>query len=793
MRELFEMTQEPKISSLGYCASITGVKSANLKGLDLELVQGALSLVCGPSGSGKTALISGTLEAEARRALLPLLPRSGSSSSSESAPLSGVADFEAIHSVSPVVNVTAFAESARGKRRVGDFLGGYSLLAKLCALYATPRGRETGELLHDARPVQVAERLLAEANCETTLGRLYLTAEVPWRSSAEQDLLEQLLELQQQGVRRFVLAGRFFSLPSLESDSVEERRQREEFLSLLLSSKENRFFCVIDRVALREETVSRFVESATSVINEGVGLGTVFYEAEGSLEPLARLGRGFLGMHCSEPHALRAASWFSELLSARIELNKGEAEFELFSQPVSSLATFSVQELREFLGKELKTGNIERKPPELPAWTKRLDGMIAAGLGRLSLARELGELSSAERLLAALNALGEEDSSGLIFVFDEPSLFFAPGEYERFLDRIALLLQGGNSIVLIEQQAPLRFKEESLLVLGPGSGRAGGEIVYQGKAAGFSKRVESREATEQFAFVQSSLGLHLPGVVEPIRAGECIVVIGKAGSGKTRLLHSLAKKKRGAQKVKRIFVSAEQLLAKERDKRVLEKLGIDLHVAKVFSELPLARQKGFSEECFLLRKEAGRCGVCKGTGETSVAMDVLGAGIEVCERCLGQGFQSRILEVLYQGRSIADVLGLSVTEAISLFSARKELAPKLQQAERLGLGYLPLGLRLKEVNAFQRARLGLARHSLLTHGSQASVYILDQVLAGLHSDELEKAVLVLRSLVASGNAVILSSHEPQLLALANRIYRIGGEEDALRETDKGDAEKLLKS
>jgi len=193
----------------------------------------------------------------------------------------------------------------------------------------------------------------------------------------------------------------------------------------------------------------------------------------------------------------------------------------------------------------------------------------------------------------------------------------------------------------------------------------------------------------------------------------------------------------------------------------------------------------------MLQRDLGRCPLCRGTGQTTVALELLGSGVELCERCLGQRFQARVLEVTYQNRAISDTLRCSIAEAISLFSSQPALAASFQLAERLGLGHLALGLSAESLDSFQLARIELVRVLSSLSDKRSTILLLDSVFAGVDETHLESLIHVVSSYLSRGHAVILSSFENRFLALANRIYLAQSVQEPLKPISAAEGNEVL--
>ncbi len=445
----------------------------------------------------------------------------------------------------------------------------------------------------------------------------------------------------------------------------------------------------------------------------------------------------------------------------------------------------------------------------------RVQFLCDVGLTYLSLHRSARSLSGGEaQRIALANSLGAKLVDTL-YVLDEPSIGLHPRDMDRLLALLRRLRDSGNTVLVVEHDPEAIRQADYMIELGPGSGANGGSVVFSGPIARIAESpltgqylsgareipvpAERRLAGPRWLRLRGARAHNLKGIDVFIPLGTLTVVTGVSGSGKSTLVHDVLY--RALETHLRGEHTAKQHLG-ERVGDYDELTGVDslddvvlidqspigrsprsnpVTYVKAFDELrrllaatPLARQRGYTRGTFSFNVPGGRCDACEGAGYTEIAMVFMADVFVPCEICGGARFKPEVLEVTLRGRNVAQLLELTVDEAIRLFPLEERLTSLLWQLQRVGLGYLRLGQPATTLSGGEAQRIKIARElaqASRTHGRK--LYIMDEPTTGLHLEDIRKLADVLDRLVDQGHTVVLIEHNLDVIKLADWIIDLG--------------------
>jgi len=449
--------------------------------------------------------------------------------------------------------------------------------------------------------------------------------------------------------------------------------------------------------------------------------------------------------------------------------------------------------------------------------TARVSFVNDVGLGYLTLDRLTRTLSGGEAQRIALsNALGAHLVDTL-YVLDEPSIGLHPADVDRLLGLLRRLSGAGNTVVVVEHDPAAMRAADWMVELGPGSGTNGGQLVYQGPAAGVreagtltgqyltgEKRIgvpSARRPATRWLTIQGGRLHNLDGVNTRIPLGTLTVVTGVSGSGKSTLVHDvlyrqLEARLRGAHSAKQHLGEPVRAVAALKGGEQLEDVVLidqapigrtprsnPVTYVKAFDELralfaaePLSRARGYTPSTFSFNVSGGRCEACEGAGHVLVEMVFLANVFVPCEACGGKRFKREVREVKLRGQSIDQVLEWTVDEAIQRLHRHPRLGRALWHLQQVGLGYLRLGQPATTLSGGEAQRLKIARElaaaASRTHGKR-KLYILDEPTTGLHLDDVRVLCRVLDRLVDAGHTVLVIEHNLDVIKRADWVIDLG--------------------
>ncbi|PTL85095.1 daunorubicin resistance protein DrrC [Vitiosangium sp. GDMCC 1.1324] len=413
--------------------------------------------------------------------------------------------------------------------------------------------------------------------------------------------------------------------------------------------------------------------------------------------------------------------------------------------------------------------------PLLATLRQTLDSFVEIGLGYLSLDRPSGTLSGGEAQRTKMIRHLGSSLTDVTYVFDEPTVGLHPHDIQRMNDLLLRLRDKGNTVLVVEHKPEVIAIADHVVDLGPGAGTAGGEVVFEGTVDGLraSGTLTGRHLNDRASLkpsvrkpsgvmeVRGARTHNLKNVNVDIPLGVLVVVTGVAGSGKSSLIHGSVCGRDGVVSVDQTPIRGSRRSNPATYTDLLEP------IRKAF-----AKANGVKPALFSANSE-GACPTCNGAGVIYTDLAMMAGVTTVCEDCEGRRFQASVLEYRLGGLNIAEVLDLSVEDAVGFFGTGKARTPAaheiLQRMADVGLGYLRLGQPLTTLSGGERQRLKLATHM----GADGGVYVLDEPTTGLHLADLEQLLGLMDRLVDSGKSVIVIEHHQAVMAHADWIIDIG--------------------
>jgi excinuclease ABC subunit A len=500
----------------------------------------------------------------------------------------------------------------------------------------------------------------------------------------------------------------------------------------------------------------------------------------------------------------------------------------LAGKNIAELCEMSISELQIFF-RNLSMKDFQKRLAErlLKEITDRIGFMIDVGLGYLTLSRQTRTLSSGEyQRITLARALGSALTETL-YVLDEPSIGLHARDTHRLLQALQELRKRGNTVVVVEHDPDMIRAADMIIDLGPGAGREGGEIIFQGDVESLLKNQDSitarylRDGTplskrplrkpKGWITIHNAREHNLKGIDVRIPLGMMVCMTGVSGAGKTTLVHNIlyagAKGHGNSEFEKGAFDSIEGL--EQIDDLILvdqSPIGKSLRsnpatYIKVFGEIRdlfaltrEAKRNRLKPRHFSFNTEGGRCEACQGAGLQVLDMQFLEDVIITCEACEGKRFRPGVLKIRYRDKNISEVLDMTVDEAITFFKGRDRVVSKLQVLKDVGLGYLTLGQPTNTLSGGESQRLKLAQHIGQTREGR-NFFIFDEPTTGLHMADVELLLKTFQKLLSQGHSLIVIEHNLDLIRCADYIIDLGpeGGDEGGGIVVKGDLEKVMAS
>ncbi len=440
----------------------------------------------------------------------------------------------------------------------------------------------------------------------------------------------------------------------------------------------------------------------------------------------------------------------------------------------------------------------------------RLDFLNSVGLSYLTLNRKSQTLSGGEAQRIHLATQIGSGLTGVLYVLDEPTIGLHPRDNDRLITTLKDLRDLDNTLIIVEHDKDTILASDYVVELGPAAGENGGQIMAQQSTKDFLKNKTSltasylngsnlilprpalRKGNGKFLTIQGARQFNLKNIDVKIPLGKLVCITGVSGSGKSTLVHQILYKAlarkfydakdvpgthkaiKGLDNIDKVIIVDQSPIGKTPRSNPATYTGVFSHIRELFAQMPEAKRRGYKPGRFSFNVKGGRCEKCQGDGILKIQMQFLPDIYVKCEECNGQRFNEDTLQVKFKGKSIADVLNLSVSQALEFFDAIPKIKRYLQTLHDVGLGYIKLGQAATTLSGGEAQRVKLA-DELSRKGTGNTLYILDEPTTGLHFADIDKLLHVLHDLADRGNTVLIIEHNLDVIKTADWIIDLGPE------------------
>lgn len=493
-------------------------------------------------------------------------------------------------------------------------------------------------------------------------------------------------------------------------------------------------------------------------------------------------------------------------------LNRESLSYRIWNKNISEVANLDISELKEWIT-EAKTHLDEKQlliaNEIIKEIVTRIDFMLEVGLDYLSLNRQSGTLSGGESQRIRLATQIGSQLVNVLYILDEPSIGLHQRDNDRLIKSLKELRDLGNTVVVVEHDKDMMLNADYIVDIGPKAGRKGGEVVFQGTPSEMLRQdtitsqylngtmkieipAERRKGNGKKIILRGASGNNLKNVDVEFPLGKLIVVTGVSGSGKSTLInetlqpilshHFYRSLKRpmpyesieGIENIDKIVNVDQSPLGRTPRSNPATYTGVFSDIRSLFVNLPEAKIRGYKPGRFSFNVKGGRCEACGGNGYKTIEMRFLPDIMIPCEVCHGKRYNRETLEVRYKGKSIADVLDMTINQAVDFFENIPDIRRKIKTIQDVGLGYIKLGQPSTTLSGGESQRVKLATE-LSKRDTGKTLYVLDEPTTGLHFEDIRILMNVLQKLVDRGNTVIIIEHNLDVIKLADHIIDMGPE------------------
>ncbi len=801
---------------MGNSIVIKGAREHNLKNIDVEIPRDKLVVITGLSGSGKSSLAFDTIYAEGQRRYVESL----SAYARQFLEQMGKPDVDSIEGLSPAISIEQKSTSHNPRSTVGTVTEIYDYLRLLFARVGRPYCFQCGEEITAQTVQQMVDAIagLAEGTKFNILAPIVRGRKGEYR--------KELLEMRRAGYVRARIDGKLVDL----GDDIALDKQKKHTIEIIV----DRLVMKAGDALMRRLADS--VDSSLKLTGGLVGVLTEDGKTLVFSEKLACIRCGvsypeitprifsFNSPHGACPacdgigYALTPGSSeeedFTQLEVCEVchgaRLRPESLSVKIAKRSIAEVTRQSVRAATEFFG-ALKFTEREMVIAHriLKEIRERLGFLVNVGLDYLTLDRAAATLSGGEGQRIRLATQIGSGLVGVLYILDEPSIGLHQRDNRRLLQTLLRLRDLGNTVVVVEHDAETMMAADHILDMGPGAGSQGGHIIAQGtpnhvmgdpnsltgqylRGAQLVSVPQRKRKAKGFLSVVDAWKHNLKNLTVKIPLGLFTCVTGVSGSGKSTLVlevlfHSLSqllyhkkpkidgcKDLHGVLALDKVIDIDQSPIGRTPRSNPATYTGLFGYIRDLYSNLPESRVRGYKPGRYSFNVKGGRCEACQGDGLIKIEMHFLPDVYVTCEVCKGQRYNRETLEILHKGKSIADVLNMTVDEALEFFEHIPLIKAKLQTLHDVGLHYVKLGQSATTLSGGEAQRVKLSRE-LSKRATGRTLYILDEPTTGLHFADVQRLLDVLDRLVEAGNTVLVIEHNLDVIKNADWIIDLGPE------------------
>jgi excinuclease ABC subunit A len=798
---------------------VSGARVHNLQNIDLTIPREQLVVITGVSGSGKSSLAFDTLYAEGQRRYIESLPVNHRQLLQQL----DKPDVDSIDGLSPAIALQQRQANFGPRSTVGTMSEVQDFLRLLFTRVGQPFCIQCGARISVQTTEQIVDQLLALPPG----ARIVLMA--PIAGTRKLNANKLLREFARQGFTRVKIDGR---LHELEGETRLE------------AGRTYQIDLVIDRLTIKEGVEKRLADSLE--LPSRVGQHVVKIEVQAQTAPVKelRFSQKFACAECgssfpeivpslfsfNSPNGAcpvcaglgsleqtgrksKAAPEASEIVMCKecngARLKKESLAIRIHGKNIAQLAALPINEAIQYFDalqfqsrEQITAGKI------LAEIIPRLRFLAQLGLDYLTLDRSSTTLSGGELQRVRLAKQVGSKLSGVLYIFDEPSIGLHQKDNAQLLQLLQELRGAGNSILIVEHDPETILSADHVIDMGPGAGTKGGRVVATGSPEEIMAQPHSltgqylsgrrkitipalrRKGSGEFVVLKGARQNNLQDITVEIPVGVVTCVTGVSGSGKSTLVmdvlyHEVSRRLRrlrvrtgalddliGWQHFDRVIGVDQAPIGRTSRSNPATYAGIYDPIRDLFAQLPESRVRGYQPNRFSFNTIGGRCEACGGEGLMRIEMYFLADVFATCDICKGRRFNRETLEIKYKGHSIADVLELTVIQALDLFAHIPAIAERLHTLVGVGLGYIQLGQAAQTLSGGESQRLKLGKE-LARRSSGRSLYVLDEPTSGLHFADIEQLLELLHRLTDAGNTLVVIEHNLEVIKNADYVIDLG--------------------
>src|SRR5256886_542586 len=787
---------------------VRGAREHNLKNVDLEIPRDQLVVLTGLSGSGKSSLAFDTIYAEGQRRYVESL----SAYARQFLEQMEKPEVDSIEGLSPAISIEQKTTSKNPRSTVGTVTEIYDYLRVLFARVGVPHCPSCGRPISAQTVQQMVDRVMAQSPGT----RLLVLAPVVRGRKGEYKKL--FFDLQRQGFTRVRVNGAVREL----GEEIELDKKRKHTIEV-----------IVDRLVVRDSLGARLADSLETALRLADGVVQVEPVTDDGFEGVIPM----LERRYRETTSEEARAEIQQFVAERpcpacggARLRRESLGFKIGGRSIADVVTLTIKAAAAFFdGLTLSEREAAIARRVLKEIRERLGFLMNVGLDYLTLDRPAGTLAGGEGQRIRLATQIGSSLVGVLYILDEPSIGLHQRDNRRLLETLKRLRDLGNTVLVVEHDEETIRNADYVVDLGPGAGELGGHVVAVGTPDEIMANPDSltgrylagaleipvpatrRKGSGHAITIHNPREHNLKGMPVRIPLGTFTSVTGVSGSGKSTLVNDILYRAlaqmlhraqdrpgahdriEGAQRVDKVVDIDQSPIGRTPRSNPATYTGVFTFIRALFARTQEARMRGYQPGRFSFNVKGGRCEACQGDGLVKIEMHFLPDVYVTCDVCKGKRYNRETLDVHYKGKNIAEVLDMTVHQALEFFDAVPVIKSKLQTLHDVGLDYIRLGQSATTLSGGEAQRVKLATE-LSRRATGRTLYILVEPTTGLLFAVIEKLLEVLNRLVDTGNTVVIIEHNRDVIKTAAWVIDLGpeGGDDGGRVVATGTPEALAR-